>query len=251
MKISSFKKVVVLILSFILCSSSTFASSYGDVNGVILDDQKLELDVKPIIKDGRTMVPIRAILEELGMKVSWDNINKIVIGERKEDIIKMSQEDSWLGEGTYNGVPFHSEHAPNIIVNTRTLSPVRTIGNLLGLNVKWDNKNRNVILSSTTKQNVTLKQSYEKLKNYFTFNDSGLRMEYTYLPFGGYTGLDKYVLENYYVFAILSPYEEVNDDGTTSLDYNAYDSNYCVNKSTGDIKIYEPGTGLVDLDYYD
>ena len=46
--------------------------------------KKIELDTAPFIKDGSTMVPVRAIAESLGYNVGWDsqtrtvNINTIV-----------------------------------------------------------------------------------------------------------------------------------------------------------------------------
>lgn len=43
-----------------------------------VDNKEIELDVEPIIKDGRTLVPIRFIAESLGCEVFWDN-GKVII----------------------------------------------------------------------------------------------------------------------------------------------------------------------------
>lgn len=240
MKIKKVKRYLVFLSFFILCCTPVLASNYSTANGVTLNGHKLDLDVKPIIIEGRTMVPVRAILERLGMNVTWDNNARVVIGKRQGDIIKISLEDDWLGEGTYNGVPFHSEHAPSIIVNGRTLVPVRTIANLLGLNVEWNQDNKMVILSQASKPQVSLKQSYEIVKTYPHSNDDGASPEYTYLPFGGYAAGNKYMLENYYIFAIHGRYEEINEDGDIDIGYTSSDSNLCVNKATGEIEVYEP-----------
>ncbi len=37
-----------------------------------------EMDVAPAIINGRTMVPVRFVSEELGFNVSWDGENQIV-----------------------------------------------------------------------------------------------------------------------------------------------------------------------------
>lgn len=44
-----------------------------------VDGKQIELDVAPIIKNGRTLVPIRFISEALGCDVEWDNLTREVI----------------------------------------------------------------------------------------------------------------------------------------------------------------------------
>ena len=39
---------------------------------LVVDGRQLELDVPPTVIDQRTMVPLRAIFEELGASVAWD-----------------------------------------------------------------------------------------------------------------------------------------------------------------------------------
>ena len=43
-----------------------------------VDSRKVELDQGPVIQNGRTLVPIRAIAEALGAKVDWDENAKTV-----------------------------------------------------------------------------------------------------------------------------------------------------------------------------
>ena len=43
-----------------------------------IDNKEIELDTEPILKDNRTLVPIRFIAEALGCEVFWDN-GKIII----------------------------------------------------------------------------------------------------------------------------------------------------------------------------
>jgi len=46
---------------------------------IFIDGKEVESDVEPIIINDRTMVPIRAISEGLGMIVNWDDVNRWVI----------------------------------------------------------------------------------------------------------------------------------------------------------------------------
>jgi hypothetical protein len=46
---------------------------------VIVNGKKVEFDINPINKDGRILVPVRAIVEALGKSVEWDSVNNSVI----------------------------------------------------------------------------------------------------------------------------------------------------------------------------
>ena len=44
----------------------------------IVDSAMIELDTEPIIINGRTMVPLRVISENLGAQVTWDVLTRMV-----------------------------------------------------------------------------------------------------------------------------------------------------------------------------
>ncbi|QAT42948.1 family 10 glycosylhydrolase [Aminipila luticellarii] len=46
---------------------------------ILVDGQKKENDTAAVIKDERTYLPIRAVLEAFGAGVAWDNTNRIVV----------------------------------------------------------------------------------------------------------------------------------------------------------------------------
>lgn len=46
---------------------------------IIVNGKTINTDVDPVIINDRTMVPIRAISEGLGMNVEWDEVNRMVI----------------------------------------------------------------------------------------------------------------------------------------------------------------------------
>jgi hypothetical protein len=51
--------------------------NYVDKSGKWVKEKYLKFDVNPEIIDGRTMVPIRAVAEELGYTVGWNDNNNI------------------------------------------------------------------------------------------------------------------------------------------------------------------------------
>jgi len=69
--------VLVTILNAVFLKPST-ATVMQPVK-IFIDGEELNTDVQPLIMNGRTMVPIRAISEKLGMKVEWDEANRWVV----------------------------------------------------------------------------------------------------------------------------------------------------------------------------
>jgi len=48
-------------------------------NYILKNNTKIAIDSAAIIKDGRTYLPIRAVLESFGANVSWNNISQTVM----------------------------------------------------------------------------------------------------------------------------------------------------------------------------
>ena len=68
-----FKVFTLSVLISALISTSAFAA----IN-ITVDNKPLKTDVSPVIIDGRTLVPVRSIFEELGADVIWNNETKTV-----------------------------------------------------------------------------------------------------------------------------------------------------------------------------
>ena len=113
------------------------------VNGV-----EKEIDpgygTKPAVIEGRTVLPIRAIMESLGGKVGW------VQDEKKITIdLNGSNISIWLNKKDYyvNGVKQTLDVAP-VSINSRTLLPLRPVLENLGYTVFWNNALKAVIIVS-------------------------------------------------------------------------------------------------------
>ena len=55
------------------------------------NDETYSFDVSPIIEDGRTLVPIRAISDMLGLDVEWNEKNNTVTITTPQD----DEDESW------------------------------------------------------------------------------------------------------------------------------------------------------------
>ncbi len=103
---------------------------------ILINGQKLTMDVQPINAGGRLFVPLRAIFEALGATVEWEDATKTVTGKRGDRTVIMSIGD----ENVYvNGQQISMGLAP-MIVESRTLVPVRFVSEGLGATVDWDEK---------------------------------------------------------------------------------------------------------------
>ena len=56
------KKLICLVLSFVMIFSSLTVLASDEIK-VVIDDKNLSMDQSPVIIDGRTLVPVRAIFE--------------------------------------------------------------------------------------------------------------------------------------------------------------------------------------------
>ncbi len=113
---------------------------------VQLDGKRLTFDVPPIIEDGRTLVPLRAIFEAIGAKVTWDQQTSTATASKgdKTIVLKIGAEAA-----TINGQIKHLD-VPAKIINGRTLAPLRFVGEAFGGTVSWDPSTFTITMISTS-----------------------------------------------------------------------------------------------------
>lgn len=99
-----------------------------------LDGQPLALDVPPEVRDGRTMVPIRAVPEALGADVSWDQESRRIGMTRAGVTVTMTLDST---AATVDGQQMEMDVAP-YATDGRTLIPARYAAEFFGQAVTWD-----------------------------------------------------------------------------------------------------------------
>lgn len=142
--------IPLLTLSFILSMTITAVASPT----VQLDGKQLTFDVPPVIEDGRTLVPLRAIFEAMGATVSWDQSTQTATATKDGTTVVLQ-----IGSTTptINGQVKQLD-VPAKIVNGRTLAPLRFVGEAFGGTVGWDPATQIITLStrsSTTPSQVS------------------------------------------------------------------------------------------------
>jgi len=117
---------------------------------VIVDGRILSLDVPPVIEEGRTLVPLRAIFETLGAEVEWDGATRTVTATKGETVIYLTIGDKRVRVGSQ----VVTLDVPGRIVNGRTLVPLRFVSESLGAQVHWDGATRVVTVKTPPKMEL-------------------------------------------------------------------------------------------------
>ncbi|MCD8238692.1 MAG: MBL fold metallo-hydrolase [Clostridiales bacterium] len=99
----------------------------------------------PVIIGGRTLVPIRAVIEEFGGTVEWNGESQTAILSYNNDEIRLiiNSTTAYLNDEAQT-----LDTAPQII-NGRTMLPIRFIAESFNFNVGWDSDNSVVIITNS------------------------------------------------------------------------------------------------------
>ncbi len=116
----------------------TIDSLTGYVNG-----ESKALDAAPIIRNSRTMLPVRFVAENLGATVGWDDATKTVTIKRDATVIEIV-----IGSNVarVDGKDIALD-SPAFIENSRTYLPVRVVAENLGAEVSWDDATKTATLT--------------------------------------------------------------------------------------------------------
>lgn len=130
--------LVALMMFFI---GLPWALAQQDV-GLEVQGDLIVTEPAPFIVGDRVMVPVRAVADNLGAKVTWDEENKTVNVHRGEFQIAMV-----VGQiqAVVNGENVQLESAP-VIVDDRAMVPVRILAEGLQVPVSWSSETRVVSL---------------------------------------------------------------------------------------------------------
>lgn len=102
-------------------------------------------DMPAVAIDGRTLLPMRQIAQELGCEVTWNEEAKqaYVVNDDYTLVFEMNK-----ATGYKNGKTFTMD-VPPMIINDRTMLPVRALASALDLNIQWDDATRTVAITTT------------------------------------------------------------------------------------------------------
>lgn len=105
----------------------------------------------PVIVNDRTLLPVRAVIEQMGGTVAWNGKTQEVTLTYGKDEIKLTIDST---EALLNGEKQTLDAAPTIM-NDRTMLPIRFIAESFKFNVEWNGDEQSITISNskTTQEN--------------------------------------------------------------------------------------------------
>jgi len=130
------KKLAIMMCMTLLMTMLAFpVSAAAPVPGVIIDGQTVSFDVAPVIDNGRVLVPLRAIFEQMGAKVDWNDADKTATAIKGSVtvVVKLGSTSP-----TINGVVKTIDVPAKLVEGGRILAPLRFVCEAFGGTVSWD-----------------------------------------------------------------------------------------------------------------
>lgn len=116
-------------------------------------------DALPLIRNDKTLVPVRAIMERAKLAVDFDVATRTVTAQNEELSIRMSIDDVNAEVTVSDSTRHVTLEEPARIIENRTYVPVRFIAESLGTKVNWNPYAREVVIIDTAewKREITEK----------------------------------------------------------------------------------------------
>ena len=160
------KKIGGAVLAMGLIFSMVNVGAFAQDNVKIMINQ-VAINANTFIENGRVMIPLRVVTEELGCDVIWYAEKSQIVIRRPGIELQFT-----IGENVMqkNGSDISMDVAP-VIINDRTYVPLRTVQEALNDTVKWDNDTRTVYIDSEYVKNpfeelCKLKRTFEVVGKY-------------------------------------------------------------------------------------
>jgi S1-C subfamily serine protease len=247
--------VVAILLALPFAPSSARGQAGGTQTIIVLQVGKPSMTVNgvskaidvqgtvPVIVEGRTFLPIRAVVEALNGTIAWTAADQKVTIIMGSDVLEL-----FIGKSTarVNGTPMSLDPAnPKVvpfIVGGRTMLPVRFVAERLAGTVAWNDATKTATLtfgSGATQTQLSVTEIAKKVES----------VVYIEVAFGDGKGasgsgfiisLDGRIVTNYHVIDGAVSGKVVLNDGTTFTDIKVLGWD-----KVGDLAIIKvPGSGL-------
>lgn len=168
-----FSLIIAAAMSLTMVGSAFAEMQIGKTIPVVyVDDREIAFeDQTPIIdvSVNRTMVPLRGVFEAMGASVRWDGEARTVTIDSKDNITRLVLE---IGNPVmkvltavtllkYEEAEFEMDAAP-VILNNRTMIPLRAISENMAADVDWDGETHTVTIRSKEYKKFIAKKTEEK-----------------------------------------------------------------------------------------
>ena len=151
------KKFISFVAAAMLAASAVPAT-FAEVEPTIKVDGRMvdfREDQPPVIMNDRLYVPLRRVLEQMGATVGWNAETKTVTvnSDNNVVILELVIDSTEITKYTFTSVQhaeketITSDVAP-VIVNDRTMLPIRVVAESIGATVEWDDETKLTSITS-------------------------------------------------------------------------------------------------------
>lgn len=179
------KRKIALALATVMTMSAMSLSAFAEDSNVNLqlNGEAVVSDQPAVIVNGRTMVPVRVVAEALGCEVKWDANTKtaVFVKDGVEASLTIGAAVLNISDGNVT-VPVEID-SPAVIINGRTMVPIRFLSDTFDCDVEWDGETKTVnVISKYVEDVVETPAAVEKdpvsdadfLKEYAESVDAGI-----------------------------------------------------------------------------
>ena len=139
------------IISFVLVAAFVFSITASAVYAadeiqVTIDGRRVVFGgQQPVIVDGRTLVPVRGVFEQLGFEVSWNGAaRQAMLSDGSNTLILTIGSPNFMINGRQSA---HVLEVPAQIIGGSTMLPLRAVLESVGYQLDWDAATRTVSIS--------------------------------------------------------------------------------------------------------
>jgi len=111
---------------------------------IIFNDNILGFDTPPVFEDGRLLVPMRFLFEQMGADVEWNQLTRGIHVESGNDIIDISIDNNIA---MVNDVAIEMD-VPARIVDNRAMIPLRFVSENLGFDIEWNEEMQTAVITT-------------------------------------------------------------------------------------------------------
>lgn len=135
--------VVLALVAALSIAAPLPAGAQGMIR-VFVDGRPVNFDVPPQTIQGRVLVPLRGIFEQLGATVDYDAASQHIVAIRGGQTVEL----------TVGSRQAHVNNSPTLLdvpaftINGRTMVPLRFISESLGAGVQWIAANSTILINS-------------------------------------------------------------------------------------------------------
>ena len=163
------------VLAALLCTPS-LAAEQGDFSLLVNGEPVAFTDAAPVLKDGRSFLPMAATFEALGFPaedMTWDSDTQTAAASKDGTTISLTIGKNAIQvtqAGAEAGVSIETDAAPYIDAATsRTYIPVGLVADALGYRVAWDGETSTVIIDDVDAILAENPETYERMDQYLDY----------------------------------------------------------------------------------